>query len=156
MNIWRNAIMTTIVIILFGWGMIVLYEAQIQFAEIVKNPEPPWEVTISAIPILAVIVIGGILTFVSYKVNKKKYQSWKKALLLPPELEEADEREQYITGQACRNSYFAMWFGTPLITALMLFYPFVSDTLPYYPMLIILVMPLIQIFTYVISVRRSY
>ncbi|MCF6408963.1 hypothetical protein [Pseudalkalibacillus salsuginis] len=156
MNIWRNAIMTTIVIILFGWGMIALYEAQVQFAEIVRNPEPSWEITISAIPILVAIVIGGILTFVSYKVNKKKHQSWKKALVLPPELEEADEREKYITGKACRNSYLAMWFGTPIVTGLMLFYPFVSKALPYYPILIILVMPLIQIFTYAISVRRSY
>ncbi len=43
MNIWRNSIMTIIVIILFGWGIIALYEAQVQFAEIVKNPEPSWD-----------------------------------------------------------------------------------------------------------------
>ncbi|MGP4078468.1 hypothetical protein ACTWQL_01025 [Pseudalkalibacillus sp. R45] len=156
MKVWQNAILTTIVIVLFGWGMVALYDAQVQFAEVVKNPEPPWEITMSITPIIAAIIIGGLLTFISYKVNKEKYKSWKQALFLPPELEEADEREKHITGKACRNSYLAMWIGTPVVTGLMLFYPFIASAVPYYPIIIILIMPLIQIFTYVISVNKSY
>jgi hypothetical protein len=98
----------------------------------VKNPEPPWEITMSISPLIAAIIIGGLLTFISYRVNKKKYKSWKQALFLPPELEEADEREKHITGKACRYSYLAMWIGTPVITGLMLFYPFIASAVPYY------------------------
>ncbi|WP_173917731.1 hypothetical protein [Halobacillus sp. Marseille-Q1614] len=156
MSTYKNALISITLIVLFGWALVPLYSAQIQFAEIIHDPNPPWEITIPVLPILFFLLIGGILTAMAYKKNKKKHGSWKQAALLPPELEESDERERFLTGKACRSSYVAMWYISPIAAALLLLYPFVIETMPYYPIIILLLIPLVQTLVYFMSWKKNY
>lgn len=144
------------IVVLYGWAMVAFYFAQMDFAEVIKNPEPPWTVTINATPVIAALVIGGIMTVILIMKNKKKHKSFAKAFFLPPEFEESDEREKEITAKACRASYVTMWYTFPILTALLLIYPFISETIPYYPVLIILLFPLAQSFAYFLSWKKHY
>ncbi|WP_078548260.1 hypothetical protein [Litchfieldia alkalitelluris] len=155
MNMFRSILGTTVLIILFGWVMSVFYLAYADFADIVKSQQSSWEVTIPLLPIFTFIVIGGIISVFLHYAKKQKFQSWKKALFLPVELEEADEREKYITAQACRASYISLWIACPVITGLLCIYPFISEQMPYYPILLFLLLPLIQVFAYATSWHRQ-
>ncbi|WP_082235538.1 hypothetical protein [Halobacillus massiliensis] len=152
----KNAVITITLIVLFGWALTSLYSAQMQFAEILKGPDHPWEINIPIFPLLTFFVVGGVLTFMTYFKNSKKQHSWKQAALLPPELEESDERERHLTGKACRSSYVAMWYVSPVAAALLLLYPIVIDFMPYYPIFVILMIPIVQTLTYFISWKRNY
>ncbi|MBD8067603.1 hypothetical protein [Bacillus sp. PS06] len=155
MNVIRNIIASIVLIALFGWAMSILYLTYVNFAEIIKNPELPMEMEIQLIPIILFIVIGGLITVFLFKINKKKHYSWRKILFLPTELEEADEREQQITAQACRSSYISMWIAAPIVTALLFIYPFISESMPYYPIIIILLLPTIQLISYGVTWKRE-
>lgn len=152
-----RSVFTSIVVIgLFGWAMVSMYDSQMQFAEIMKDPEPPWEMTIDLLPGAALVVIGGGLSFLAYLRERKKRKSWLKAIFLPMEFEEGDEREVIITGKATRAAYISMWIAAPVITALLLFYPFISHNVPYYPIIIFLLLPVIQVVTYAVTWRKHY
>ncbi|MFS0883432.1 hypothetical protein [Metabacillus niabensis] len=144
------------ILVLFGWAMIAFYHVQMDFAEVIKNPEPPWTVTLNATPVAATLVIGGIITVILIMKSKKKHKSLAKAFFLPPNFEESDEREREITAKACRASFVTMWYAFPVITALLLIYPFISEKLPYYPIILILLLPLIQSFAYFLSWKKHY
>ncbi|MBT2679321.1 hypothetical protein J7E38_09925 [Bacillus sp. ISL-35] len=152
----QKFLMTIGIFVLFGWAMIAFYYAQMDFAEVIKNPEPPWTVTINATPVFAALVFGGILTAILFMKSKKKNKSIAKALFLPPEFEETDEREQEITAKACRASYVTMWYAFPILTALMLLYPLISQTVPYYPIIIVMLYPIVQSIAYFLSWRKYY
>ncbi|MEH7379414.1 hypothetical protein V7138_02880 [Bacillus sp. JJ1533] len=157
MSIFRNVMFSIVMLVLFGWGLTSLYFAQMDFADIVKNnTQPPWFIEINTLPIFATILIGGIFTVITYPKLKRKRRSWKNVLLLPSEFEEGDEREKELTGKACRASYISMWLTFPFIAALFLLYPFISDTVPYFPIILLLLYPLIQIIVYFISWKRNY
>lgn len=157
MSIFRNVMFSIIILALFGWGMTSLYFTQMDFADIVKNnTEPPWFVEINLIPIFAIVLIGGIITVITVPKLKRKRKTWKNVFLLPYEFEEGDEREKELTGKACRASYISMWNTFPIITALFFLYPFISDSVPYYPIILLLLYPLIQIVAYFISWKRNY
>ena len=143
-------------IFFFGWAMIAFYYAQMDFAQIIKNPEPPWSVTMNMTPVFAALLFGGIMTAILIKKSKKKNKSFAKLFFLPPEFEESDEREQEITAKACRASYVTMWYTFPVLTALMLIYPLISETIPYYPVIIIMLLPLVQSIAYFLSWKKHY
>ncbi|MEW8985582.1 MAG: hypothetical protein AB2401_00930 [Bacillus sp. (in: firmicutes)] len=152
----QKFLMSVGIFVLFAWAMIAFYYAQMDFAEVIKNPEPPWEVTINATPIFAALVLGGILSAILFMKSKRKNKSIAKAFFLPPEFEESDEREQEITAKACRASYVTMWYTFPILTALMLIYPFISETIPYYPVIIIMLFPVVQSTAYFLSWKKHY
>lgn len=152
----RNMVFFVLSLVVFGWGLSALYYAQMDFAEIVKDPEPPWFIEINTMPIFIAIILGGIFTFITYPALKKKRKSWKNVFMLPPEFEESDEREKEITAKACRASYVSMWHSFPFIASLLLLYPFISDSVPYYHILVILLLPLIQGISYFLSWRKNY
>ncbi|MBA4536902.1 hypothetical protein H1Z61_07040 [Bacillus aquiflavi] len=156
MNIRRNGFITVTVLVLFGWAMVAFYDAQIQFAEVIKNQPSKWEIELHLTPLLAALLIGGALSAIMFVSNRKKRSSLKQAFLLPPELEEMDEREKQITAKACRASYISMGYLYPIVTGLMLFYPFVNEMIPYYPIIVILLLPFIQFVVYFISLKRNY
>ncbi|WP_335869633.1 hypothetical protein [Bacillus sp. 2205SS5-2] len=155
MNYYRNLVLTIAILLIFGWCMSSLYSAYLGFAEIIKDPDPPWIVEINVFPIFLMLLIAGIMPVILLK-KKKKTNSWSKALLLPIEFEECDEREKQITAQACRSSYISMWYIFPVLTALLLLYPFVSDWIPYFPVLVFLLFPLTQILAYFFTLKRYY
>jgi len=152
----QKFIFTVVILILFGWAMIAFYYAHMDFAQVIKNPEPPWTIEVNAVPLFAMIVIGGILTVILVIKNKQKYNSWKRAFFLPPEFEESDEREKELTAKACRASYVTMWYVFPVLAALLLFYPFISDMMPYYPIIVLLLLPFAQVVAYFLSLKRNY
>ncbi|MEH7238880.1 hypothetical protein [Bacillus sp. JJ1562] len=157
MSIFRNVMFSIVMLVLFGWGLTSMYFAQMDFADIVKNnTQPPWFIEINMLPIFATILIGGVFTVITYPKLKHKRKSWKNVFLLPSEFEEGDEREKELTGKACRASYISMWFTFPIIAALFLLFPFISDTVPYYPIILLLLYPLIQIIVYFITWKRNY
>jgi hypothetical protein len=75
--------------------------------------------------------------------------------MLPPEFEESDEREQLITAKACRSSYIVMWFATPIAAGLLVIYPMIQDLIPYYPIIILLLLPVVQIISYFFSIHKN-
>lgn len=153
----RNVFLSILILVLFGWSLSSLYSAYVHFAEIVKNDtEPPWEVTMNITPLFILIIIGIILTVSSYIRQKRKGRSWFKSTFLPHEFEEGDEREVLITMKATRAAYISMWFSIPIIASLLVFYPFIYKTIPYYPIIVFLLYPLVQITTYTISWRKNY
>lgn len=154
MNVFRNTLIAVIVIILFGWAMIAFYYASIDISEYFKDTSRSFMFELNLTPLLAFVCIGGILSFINF--SKKKKKPWAKALLLPDEFEESDEREKQITSHACRASYISMMYSTPIITSLLLFYPFIYETIPYYPIIIFLLLPLTQIVTYLVSWKKNY
>lgn len=157
MSVFRNVLYSVITLFLFGWGLSALYYAQIDFATIVKtNPEPPWTIEFNALPIFATILIGTIFASITYPKLKRKRKTWKRVLLLPTEFEEGDEREKELTAKACRASYISMWYAFPILASLLLLYPFISDILPYYPIILFLLFPFVQIVVYFISWKRNY
>ncbi|MDR4928468.1 hypothetical protein [Peribacillus simplex] len=154
MSVFRNVFISVILLILFGWGMIAFYYASIDISEFFKDSKQTTMFELNLTPILAFVCIGVIVSFITNSKKKKKY--WAKALLLPDEFKESDEREKQITSQACRASYISMMHAFPIITSLLLFYPFISETYPYYPIVIFLLLPLTQVVTYLISWKKNY
>src|SRR5699024_6887434 len=135
MKLNKRYISSVILLILFGWAMISFYDMQIQFAGIVKDSEPPWELTLNFLPIALTIIVGTIISiFVSRKEPNKKGATIK-ALYLPQPFKEDDELEKEITAKATRASYISMWIVAPILAAFILVYPFIIDAVPYYPMI---------------------
>jgi cbb3-type cytochrome oxidase subunit 3 len=155
MKIFRT-VYSPILLILFGWAMIAFYKASIDIAEFFKNTKRGFMFELNLVPFIAFLCIGGFLTFITYRTKKKNNKALAKALLLPDEFEENDEREKQITAQACRSAYISMWYSFPFLTALLLLYPFVSEKVPYYPIIVILLFPLTQSITYLISWKKNY
>lgn len=152
----RRIFTLIIIIALFGWGMVSLYDVQMQFAEVLKNPEQSWEVTFDLIPIAACVIVGGALSFPFYLRARKEGRSWFKIMFLPHEFKEDDEREAAITAKATKASYSSMVIATPFVTSLLLFYPHISSQVPYYPIIVCLLLPIIQMITYGITWRKHY
>jgi len=157
MSIVRNILYSIISIVIWGWFLSSMYYTQMDFAEIVlTDKEPPWSVEINLLPVYIAVVVGIIFTAITYPQLKKKRKSWKNVFLLPQEFEEGDEREKELTGKACRASYISMWYTFPIIASLFLLYPFISDKVPYYPIILLLLCPLTQIVVYFITWKKNY
>lgn len=133
--------------------MIEFYFASIDIYEYSKDTSRSFVFELNIAPLIF-IIIASILGLINY--SKKKNKSWARALLLPDEFEESDEREKQITSHACRASYVSMMYSTPIIASLFLFYPFIYETIPYYPIIIFLLLPLTQVVTYFYSWQKNY
>lgn len=154
MNVIRNVFITVLLLLLFGWGMVEFYNASVDLSGYFADSKETTMFEMNVTPILIFICIGAILLFIQKGKKKNKY--WAKALLLPKEFKESDERERQITSQACRASYISLMYSFPIITALMLLYPFVAESYPYYPIIVLLLLPLTQVVTYVVSWQKNY
>lgn len=156
MRVFRNGSMIIIVLILFCWAMTSFYHASIDIAEYANDTSRGLMFEINIIPFIIFFVFGGFLTLVSYRYKKKHSKGFVKGLWLPDEFSENDEREQQITARACRAAYISMFYAFPLITALLLFYPLLSNSIPYYPIFVFMLLPLTQILTYMFSWHKNY
>lgn len=154
MSVFRNVLIYVVLLVLFGWGMVEFYDASIDMSEYFKDSARETMFELNLIPIFLFACICGILVFINS--NKKKKKDWAKALLLPDEFRESDEREKQITSLACRASYISMMYAFPIITGLLLFYPFLTDVVPYYPIVIFLLLPLTQVVTYLVTWKKHY
>ncbi|MBS4192364.1 hypothetical protein KHA94_19595 [Bacillus sp. FJAT-49705] len=156
MNNFRYLISFTVLLVLFGWVISAYYSASEQIADFVKNPDRKYMFELNIGPFIALVCIGGILAFFIYRKKKRNNKILSKVFLLPAEFEEVDEREKMITARACRTSYVAMMYAGPIITALFIFYPFVAEKVPYYPIILFLLLPFVQYVAYFLSWRKNY
>lgn len=85
-------------------------------------------------PLLLLIVLASILSYVHYKQKRTKISFWLFPLLFP----EADEREKMITAQACRNSFISLWIMIPVSTILLSVYPMLLDSVSEFPVYLLL------------------
>jgi|SRR5690625_1682660 len=152
----KRYISSILLLIFFGWAMVNFYDFQLQFAEIVRDPEPPWELTINILPMVLTFILGLYIMISIFRRKRNKKGALKKALFLPQTFEEEDEREKEITAKATRTAYLSMWVAAPMLAALLLIYPHIIDKFPYYPMIILLLLPLVQLITYIISWHKNY
>ncbi len=150
-----SAILNIVLVILFAWALAALYGTQMQFAEIMKDPEPPWEISVNVLPLLLFFVICIPISVYFLVKGKRKHKSMWKAFMLPSEFEELDEREQLITAKACRSAYITVWFTVPIAAWLLIFYPIIQDTIPYYPIMILLLLPVVQMISYFYTLHKN-
>src|SRR5699024_2542783 len=85
---------------------------------------------------------------------RERKSVWK-AFMLPMEFKETDERERMITAKACRGSYVVMMFAMPIAAGLLIMYPTIQDTLPYYPIIIVILLLLIQMISYFYTLHKD-
>ncbi|MBS4221132.1 MFS transporter [Bacillus sp. FJAT-49711] len=139
-------------LVLIGWGISAIYDANLQFANIIKKPEPPWEILINTTPFIFLFIFVVIVS-IFYSRKKKKQKNitfW----LYPFEFSEADERERQISGEACRKAFVSTMITAPFAAILLVFYPFIESSFSYYPIIIILMIPAIQVIVYYLNIRR--
>ncbi|AGK54793.1 hypothetical protein [Bacillus sp. 1NLA3E] len=136
-----------------GWATTSLYNANIQFAKIMKYPEPPWEISMNAIPLFSLLTFGLILTVV-YLVIKQKKKKPISFWLFPLQFSEDDEREKMISGEACRKAFISTWYSAPIIAILLSIYPLIQTAFPYFPILMVMIIPAVQIVVYFIAIRK--
>lgn len=148
--------MSLVIMILAAWAFTPLYSFFNQFASIVKNGEDSFYITVNLIPLLIFFVIGGGISIILYRINRKKHKGIFSSLFIPGEFSERDERERMIAARACRNVYISMGPVFGVILLLMMAYPFFSDIIPYYPILVVFIMPLAQLTIYYITVRKQF
>lgn len=145
-------ILSLVTIGLAGWCLISLYNTLTQFSNVLTNPEPPWEITFYIIPFVLLILFGGVLSIIY--TRQKKYKQKSSLLLFPFEFSEEDEREKQISGEACRKAFISTWVTAPLAATLLVFYPLIQDRIAFYPILLILIIPVVQILTYYMYIRK--
>ncbi|WP_100010287.1 DUF3169 family protein [Lentibacillus sediminis] len=146
--------LSLVVMLLAVWAFVPLYSFANQFADGVKNGGSIY-IEVSLTPLLIFFVIGGGISILLYRFNRKKNKGLLSSLFAPGEFSEEDEREKMITARACRRVYMSMIpvFGVMLI--LMMAYPFLIDIIPYYPILVVFILPLAQLTVYYLSVRKQ-
>ncbi len=137
---------------LAGWCLISLYNTLVQFSGVLANPEPPWEISFYIMPFVFLILFGAILLIIYNR--QKKYKQKSSLLLFPFEFSEDDEREKQISGEACRRAFISTWVTAPIAATLCVFYPLFQERIAYYPILLILIIPTVQILTYYIHIRK--
>lgn len=149
---FTSMILSILSILIVGWCLTSLYNAQVQFSNVLKNPEPPWEISFSILPFVSLIIFGIILLiiYVRQKKHKDKHSSW----LFPFEFSEQDERERHISGEACRKAFISTWITAPLAATLLVFYPLFQDKFIYFPIILILLIPIIQVIIYYLHIRK--
>ena len=149
----RSLILSIATLFLVGWAITSLYDTYMQFAEITKKPEPPWEITLNLIPLAALVLFGTIFT-IAFFAKKQKGEKPISFWLYPFNFKEEDEREKMISGEACRKAFISTWFTAPMIAASFAVYPLIQTAFPYYPILMVLLIPLVQIVVYYIGIRK--
>src|SRR5699024_2383358 len=110
----------------------------------------------SAFPFLLLFVICvPIYIYLLVRTQSQLKSVWQ-ALMLPIEFKEADERERMITAKACWSSYVVMMFAIPIAAGSLIMYPMIQDTLPYYPVIIVLLLLLIQMISYFYTLHKNF
>ncbi|WP_050614344.1 hypothetical protein [Bacillus testis] len=152
MKLISNAFISIVMLTLLGWVLISLYGPFTSLAKSLSQEAPSFSINIPLQPFLVFILAGAISAWHFTRQAGKG----KKAAILPHSLNESDERNQQITAKACRNAYIAMWYACPIAAILMLLYPFIDKTIPYYPIIIILLIPLTLTIIYLKTIKKEY
>ncbi|MGN1401536.1 MAG: hypothetical protein ACI4XL_08550 [Bacillus sp. (in: firmicutes)] len=141
MKIW-STVSPVVLLLLFGWSLTEAYQL---VALLISEGEG----SASLLP-FALLMLAGILQVILMPRTKRKSQ------LIPDEFIEDDERNELLTARACRSAYIAMMIASPIAAALMVFQPLFADSLPYYPVLVVLLIPLVQVLVFLFSLHKNY
>jgi hypothetical protein len=136
-----------------GWFLYDFLNLNVQFSEIMKHPEPPWEATMS-IGSFASCIVLLIVSFFYYCVRKKTKNV--SLLLFPFEFAEDDEREKMMTAEACKKAFVFLLFSIPIDAILMAFYPLLPNSFSFYPIAVLLLLSLVQLTVYYVSISKIY
>lgn len=150
MRFWVGISSSFVYFGLFTWQLIEYYRASLTLSGseetfFVLNLTPGFLLFILMIP------YGVYLRY----MTKKNKVPLKELMLIPPEFKERDEREKEITAKACRASYMSMFYIYPVLAAFLIVYPLIQNVLPYLPIVLVMVGPLLQIFVYLFTWRKA-
>ncbi|KEK23790.1 hypothetical protein [Bacillus gaemokensis] len=146
-------VMSVVYTCLAAWAFIELFYAYMEFATILRTKRETFEVFINLKPIFYLAILG-VVFFIMYKVQKKKYEKlsfWMFPLLFPGE----DEREKMITQKACRTTFISLWFVLPFAAGLLILSPVINLYIPAYPMYIVFLILFVQMTVFHISLYRN-
>ncbi|WP_406621563.1 hypothetical protein [Bacillus atrophaeus] len=151
MNMKIKAAFQLVLFALACWTIITFFEASKKGALFFRTQSGGMEFEINITPFILFCIGTAVYLYVQKKMGPKS----KKGLLLPDEFEEQDEREQMLTAKACRASYVAVYFSLPIAAVLLIFYPLFQSHIPFFPILLVFAIMIVQHLAYVISFHKS-
>lgn len=135
----------------FGLALVPIVSANGQFVRIIEDGSVNWTISLNVLLWMPLLIYSAIITIVLFRRKRKEGLSfWLYPLILPA----ADEREKAISAAACRKAFTAIWIVAPVCAGLMCFYPLFTESFPYYPIMVILLIPMIQVSIYFAAVRK--
>ncbi|GAA0609411.1 hypothetical protein GCM10009001_28570 [Virgibacillus siamensis] len=152
----RSYLLNVTLLALFGWGMIAFYNSAMDMKSTIDDQNIDGFVfSLNVLPIILFLIIAIPAGVVFTRKQRKDKKGWKEAILFPSEFKERDEREKALTSKACRNSYISLMIVFPFLAVCMLFQPFVSDHFAAYPIVILMLVPIIQVTVYYLSLKKK-
>ncbi|GGL52338.1 hypothetical protein [Sporolactobacillus putidus] len=152
-NLRISFVLCLLSLIFLGLATMPLISLAVQFAEVIKSNADTWNITVSMMPILPFLILSIAALIVYFSKGKRQRRSfWLWPMVTPAD----DERERAISAEACRKAFGAVWFAAPLCAILITYYPFFTGKFPIFPVIIVLLIPLVQMTVYFIAVRKIY
>jgi hypothetical protein len=140
-------------IIVFGIALVPMVSANDQFAHVIRSNVAEWKITIDFLPWVPAFMYSIIMLMVMIKIRKKeKVSAW----LFPLTIPSTDEREKFLSADACRKAFSVIWVIAPVCAGLMCFYPLFADAFPIYPIVVVLLIPFVQVTVYFALTRKIY
>ncbi|MGR6336820.1 MFS transporter [Priestia megaterium] len=152
-NVIKSYLLNVVSLLCVGWFLYDFLSLNIQFSEVMTDPKPPWEITMS-IGSFASLIVLLIVSFFYYRARKKTKNV--SPLLFPFEFAEEDEREKMITAEACKKAFVFLLFSIPIGAILIAFYPLLPNSFSFYPIAVLLLLSLVQLTVYYVSISKIY
>lgn len=138
---------------LYAFALVPIVSANVQFARVISKNLANWDIEINLMPSIPLLLLAIILTIAYFILRKRRKVSF---WLYPLDMPAEDEREKAISSEACRKAFRSVWFAAPICAGLLCFYPLFADVFPIYPIIVVLLIPLVQIIVYFVVVKRIY
>lgn len=152
----RNYVLNIAVLALFGWVMIAYYDSAMEIKSTIGDSNINGFIfSLNVLPIFLFLIVAIPAGVVFTRKQRKDKKGWKEAIFFPTEFRENDEREKALTSKACRNSYISTGIVFPLLAVCMIFQPFVSDYFAAYPIVILMLFPIIQVTAFYLSLKKK-
>ncbi|MBP3038735.1 hypothetical protein J9303_04350 [Bacillaceae bacterium Marseille-Q3522] len=150
----RSLILTVVMFILAALAFSPFVNGFFELAEASrKEPFEGFEITIPLNYLFLYILLGIILTILFlFKRKKWKLSFW----LYPLEVPEDDEREKAISAKACQKAFFSIFYIVPACMGLVVFYPVFTEIWPSYPVFVVILIPIVQLFIYFLYARKIF
>ncbi|WP_078551230.1 hypothetical protein [Bacillus alkalicellulosilyticus] len=153
----RSYWVTILIFVLFGWALVNFNHVFSEFAHVVTTGQEGFDLSLNVMPIFILFLVAITLAVPTYLYRRRRRkESWKSIIVIPEEFLDDDEREAYITAKACQKAYLSMHFVVPAFAAITaIVYPFFTETVPYLPIIFILLIAIVQITVFHVSVRQQ-
>ncbi|MET1248697.1 hypothetical protein ABWW58_07915 [Sporolactobacillus sp. STCC-11] len=150
---WFSLIMSLCTISSFALAMVPLIQLTNGLADLIYSDTDNFSIEIKLIWFLPILILG-IIEGMDHLWNKRKNKSsfWIYPLVAPSD----DERERAITANASHAAFLTIWAAAPVCAGAMCFYPLFVELFPIYPILVVLLIPLIQVTVYYLKIRKIF